>query len=130
MKNILKYFFPALLIILSTSTNVFCGQPRDYNVGIYQNPPLVFVDDNGHPKGIAIEILEYIAKAEKWNLAYVDGTWAECFERLHSGEIDILPGIAFSEERNERLDFNKEVIVSNNAQVSGHQYPHGASGKS
>jgi signal transduction histidine kinase/CheY-like chemotaxis protein len=82
-------------------------------VGIYENKPKVFVDSAGEPRGFFIDILNYIASKEGWQLDYVASTWEKNLEKLEKAEIDLLLDIAESEGRAESFDFNKEIIFSN-----------------
>ena len=86
-------------------------------VGVYNNKPLVFIDDTGTPKGIFIDILEYIAAQEQWDLQYVHGSWPECLDRLESGEIDLMTAIAFSDERAKKYNYTYEAVITNWGQV-------------
>lgn len=82
-------------------------------VGIYQNEPKVFINEKGKADGFFVEILNHIAAKEKWQIEYVFGTWPQCRQRLENGEIDLLMDIAFTEERDEIYDYNREVVLSN-----------------
>jgi ABC-type amino acid transport substrate-binding protein len=86
-------------------------------VGLYENKPLVFMDDNGRAKGIFIDILEYIAAKEQWDLEYIYGSWPECLDRLESGEIDLMTAIAFSKERAKKYNYTYETVITNWGQV-------------
>ncbi len=77
--------------------------PRVVRVGIYQNPPKVFLDEGTRPRGIFVDILEDIARTHGWRLEYRPGTWNELLRRLESGDIDILPDVARSAHREERI---------------------------
>ncbi|MCK5842666.1 MAG: transporter substrate-binding domain-containing protein, partial [Candidatus Sabulitectum sp.] len=90
---------------------------REVRVGIYENYPKVFTTDQGEPSGIFVDILESIANDEGWTLQYIHGNWAECLERLESGEIDLMMDVAYSDARDEIYDFCDNNIVSNWAQV-------------
>jgi ABC-type amino acid transport substrate-binding protein/nitrogen-specific signal transduction histidine kinase/ActR/RegA family two-component response regulator len=79
-------------------------------VGAYENHPKIYTNENGVLTGIFPDILENIAIREDWELEYVPGTLAQCFERLERNEIDIMVDVAFSEKRNEKYDFNRETI--------------------
>jgi PAS domain S-box-containing protein len=81
-------------------------------VGIYDNKPLVFTGSDGKVEGFLIDILEYIADIEGWQIKYVPGYLAECLERLERGEIDLLVGIEYSRERNRIYDFTYEDSLS------------------
>ncbi|WP_457590906.1 transporter substrate-binding domain-containing protein [Geoglobus sp.] len=82
------------------------------NVGIYSNPPLVFYE-NGEAKGLFIDLLEYIAEKEGWELEYTYSTFPILIEKLEKGEIDLLPDVAYSEERSKVLSFSNETVISN-----------------
>ena len=94
-----------LLFLLNIS--IFSGPAladnRVVKIGVYENAPKVFTSPSGKPSGIFIDIIEYIAKKENWNLQYVKGTWAEGLDRLETGKIDLMPDVAFSAEREKKL---------------------------
>jgi hypothetical protein len=73
--------------------------------------------ENGRPDGIFIDILEYIAEKEGWKLEYVFGTWAEGLDRLQMGGIDLMPDVAFTEQRNKIFSFHKIPVLSSWYQV-------------
>ena len=93
---------------------------KTIKVGIYQNKPKVFVDSAGEPQGFFIDILNYIASKEDWQLEYIASTWEKNLEKLERAEIDLLLDIAESEGRAESFDFNKEIIFQ--AAVFGFQF--------
>lgn len=80
-------------------------------VGIYNNPPIVFVDDNGTPQGVYVDTLNAIAAREDCRLDYVYGPWSELLEKIQKNEIDVLTAIAYSAERDAYLDFNQEALA-------------------
>ena len=106
---ILVVFIPGSLFASDTTVKV----------GIYQNKPKVFIDSSGEPQGFFIDILNYIASKEGWQLEYVASTWEENLEKLEKAEIDLLLDVAESVGRDELFDFNKEIIFSNWATVYG-----------
>ncbi|MGE0085757.1 MAG: transporter substrate-binding domain-containing protein [Desulfococcaceae bacterium] len=87
--------------------------PDTIRVGAYENPPKVFTDAQGRVSGIFPDLLRVIAAQEKWNIAYVHGSWEECLQRLETGDIDIMPDVAYSEERSQKYDFSQESIFIN-----------------
>lgn len=90
---------------------------RTISVGIYQNEPKVFTNRSGAPSGIFVDLLEHIAKAEGWQLRYVEGTWVEGLTRLASGEIDLMPDVAYTAEREQVFSFHHEPVLSSWSQV-------------
>lgn len=79
-------------------------------VGIYENQPKIFTDDAGKPAGFWPDIIGYIASQEGWTLEYRHGTWTECLEMLENNEIDIMPDVAYTEERNDKYAFSHETV--------------------
>ncbi len=86
-------------------------------VGVYENPPKVFTSPSGKPAGIFIDILEYISERENWHLKYIPGTWAEGLNRLEKGEINLLPDVAHSPEREKKFTFHQVPVLSSWFQV-------------
>jgi signal transduction histidine kinase/ABC-type amino acid transport substrate-binding protein len=114
-------FFLLLSIVLLP---VFCsltpfasGDDRIVNVGVYENAPKIFVSESGKPAGIFIDIIEEIASSEGWRLHYVSGSWGEGLDRLERGEIDLMPDVAYTSERQEIYAFHKEPVLSSWFQV-------------
>jgi signal transduction histidine kinase/DNA-binding response OmpR family regulator len=86
-------------------------------VGVYQNKPKVFINQDEVVQGFYIDILEEIARREGWSVRYLQGTWSQCLNRLERGEIDLLVDVAYSRERARLFDFNQETVLSNWAQI-------------
>ena len=80
-------------------------------VGVYDNYPKIYKDENGEIKGFWADITNYIAEQENWNLEYVYGTWEDGLTRLENGEIDIMVDVAESEERKKIYEFNEETVL-------------------
>ncbi|NIA55074.1 EAL domain-containing protein [Massilia sp. TW-1] len=80
--------------------------PALVRVGVYDNSPKLFVDGNGHAAGILIDLLDKTAAAEGWTVQYVPCTWAACVAQLARGEIDLLPDVAYTEERARMFAFH------------------------
>jgi PAS domain S-box-containing protein len=89
---------------------VFADDSIKLRVGLYENNPKIFTDKNGDAAGFWPEIIEYIASEEGWEIEYVPGTWAECLNRLANNEIDIMPDVAYTEERAALYDFSNETV--------------------
>jgi PAS domain S-box-containing protein len=86
-------------------------------MGVYQNRPLLFKDNDGNIKGIFADILAYIADEEDWNIEYVNGSWSQGLQNLKSADIDILGPIAYSQERKKDYDFTYENVLTNWGQI-------------
>lgn len=90
---------------------------RTVTVGVYENAPKVFTSESGRPSGIFIDIIENIAKNEGWDLRFKSGTWAEGMNRLATGEIDLMPDVAYTAERERQYSFHKIPVLSVWSQV-------------
>lgn len=103
----------AIILCLLAATS-WAGEMA-YRVGIYQNPPLAFLDEAGVPSGLFPELLN--AAMSGTTLEYVPCDWAGCLRKLESGEIDLLAPIAFTPERGQNFDFLETTILSNWGQI-------------
>ncbi|HHH13821.1 MAG TPA: transporter substrate-binding domain-containing protein, partial [Thiolapillus brandeum] len=101
-----------LLLLLLAWALPSTPEVRTVSVGVYQNSPKVFIDEQGRPAGFFIELLEGVAAREGWRLHYVPCEWKRCLELLEEGEIQLMPDVAFSRERERRFAFGREVALS------------------
>ena len=81
-------------------------------VGIYDNEPKVFFNLKGVPAGIFVDILEEIKKSESWEIDYVSCQWSDCLKQLKNGELDIMPDVAYTLEREKKFLFSDEAFLS------------------
>jgi PAS domain S-box-containing protein len=107
--------FPCLfilfLILFLHFSQLLAATPL--HVGVYENKPLVFQDEDGSWQGLCIDLLKNIAAREDWELEYVPGTWNQCLHRLQSGQIDLQVAIGWSAERARRFSFSLEPVFIN-----------------
>ena len=76
-------------------------------VGVYHNPPKIFIDEDGTPSGILGELLEEIAEQRGWDLVTVSCHWQECLDALRSGRIDLMPDVALTPQRAQIYDVHE-----------------------
>ncbi|WP_455211765.1 PAS domain S-box protein [Kaarinaea lacus] len=86
-------------------------------VGVFDNYPIVFKNKEGNIRGIAIDTLEQVAKQHGWQLHYEHNAWSNVFNRTRTGELDLLVGIAYTQERTQDFQFTQETLISNWAVV-------------
>ncbi len=85
---------------------------REVTVGIYQNAPKYFLAEDGKASGFFGELFDHIADKEGWKTTYVPCSWKRCLEMTEEGKIDLMLDVAYNEERVQRFDFNREIILS------------------
>jgi len=100
----------SLLYVSFFSLAVSADNSITVKVGLYENSPKIFTDEKGNAAGFWPPIIEYIASREGWEIEYVPGTWTECLTRLENNEIDIMPDVAYTEERGTLYDFSNEIV--------------------
>jgi len=88
----MKLFFTILFFL----TTIIASETKEFRVGIYNNPPKIFLDVNNKPSGFFVDILDEIASKEKWHLKYVKCEWRECLLMLEEAKIDIMPDVAYT----------------------------------
>jgi PAS domain S-box-containing protein len=86
-------------------------------VGIYENNPKIFTNEKGNSSGFWPDIISYIALKEGWKIDYVHGTWAESLQRLENKDIDMMPDVAFNQERASVYVFSSETVYTSWTQV-------------
>lgn len=82
-------------------------------VGLYENRPALFTDEKGEAAGVFVDVVEDVAAREGWRVVFVRGKWTECLRMLAAKEIDLLPAIAFSQERGRKYDFTEVATLEN-----------------
>jgi len=74
-------------------------------------PPGAFLDERGLPRGLAVDVLSEVARAEGWELEWVPCSGQECVGLMRQERVDVLPFIAQTGERAEFLDFSRRKYV-------------------
>lgn len=70
-------------------------------------PPYEYLDRDGKPAGFAVDLTRAIAEVMGFDVRIILGSsWTGMRDALERGEVDILQGISYSEERDRTLDFS------------------------
>lgn len=106
----MKVLIPLLIIFVIPFYSI---SQTNIVVGVSENPPLVFKnEESGKATGLFIDVLEYIAQRESWTLEYRYGSFNQNLEWLEAGEIDIMPDLAFSKERQNVFLFHGKPLLN------------------
>jgi len=89
-------------------------------VGLYENAPKIYRDKDGQPAGLFVELLDAIARKEGWHLQYVPCQWSDCLARLETGQLDLMPDVAYTPERGRLFDFHAVPVAHSWSQVYKH----------
>jgi len=107
LKRLPLLAFTLALLALVPSAPALAGMP--VRVGVHNFEPLLS-SEHGHAQGFFVDMLRDTAEREHWELIFVPGAWDECLERLKSGQIDLLPGMAQTTERDQDFRFSEDFL--------------------
>lgn len=96
---------------VSTVSSQIENRSSTIKVGVYQNPPKIFTNEKGEPDGIFIDLIQEIATENDLNLEYTYGEWTDLMDMLKRGEIDLMPDVAFSNERDSIYNLNSIPVL-------------------
>lgn len=74
--------------------------------GDHYHPPYEFLDQDGQPAGYNVELTRAIAEVMGLEVNIVLGEWADMRQGLEDGQVDILQGMSYSQERTQVFDFS------------------------
>ncbi|MFW5991705.1 MAG: HD domain-containing phosphohydrolase [Halanaerobiaceae bacterium] len=114
-----KYYIPLFpfTMIYFLFNGALDSSNETIKVGTYSNEPVVFRNTMGEIDGFFSDILEKIAEEKGWEIEYVHGSWGEGLQRLSNNEIDIMTGIAYTEERDRFYEFPEEGFITTWGQI-------------
>ncbi|PLX84987.1 MAG: hypothetical protein C0617_05915 [Desulfuromonas sp.] len=105
------------MLLILPAFSVSAQAERTVRVGVYQYLPMLALGADGQAQGVFPDLLGQIARQEGWQLEYVPGTWNELLQRLRKRQIDILPCVAFTPQREKEFAFSRQIVLSNWGQV-------------
>lgn len=102
-----------LLTLLCSSFSSFAvsgavetGQTQKVRVGWYHSDHFQEgAAAHNRKSGYSYEYLQYIANYAGWEYEYVSGGWSELYNALINGEIDLLAGLSYTDERAALIDY-------------------------
>ena len=112
VQNIMNFKFCYIIfctiicfIVLSVPASAKENSDNVIRVGSFEETYNV-VNENGERSGYGYEYLQDIAGYAGWTYKYITSDWKNCFTQLENGEIDILGGISYTDERAEKMLFS------------------------
>lgn len=74
--------------------------------GDYNYPPWEYVDQNGNPSGFVVELTKAIAREMDLDVKFYFSDWSDVMEKLRNGNINVVQGMFYSEDRTEEFSFS------------------------
>ena len=112
VQNIMNFKFCYIIfctiicfIVLSVPTFAKENSDNVIRVGSFEETYNT-VNEKGERSGYGYEYLQDIAGYAGWTYKYITSDWKNCFTQLENGEIDILGGISYTDERAENMLFS------------------------
>ncbi|MFO7728366.1 MAG: transporter substrate-binding domain-containing protein [Desulfonatronovibrio sp.] len=99
---------PLLFLILVFQAPVITAQegpPPVLSAAEIDYPPFSFVDDTGRASGFSVELLRAAMSAMDREVTFRTGTWSEVRGWLETGQVEALPLVGRTPEREEFFDF-------------------------
>ncbi len=90
---------------------------RTIRAGLYENAPKIYSDANGNAVGFWPDLLESIAADENWEIVWVRCSWNACLDLLKQGQIDLMPDVALTDERNAIFTFSNQTVLTSWSRV-------------
>ena len=135
MKRVLKGLFLLLLILGSLVSAVSFSAAADgaeahqrVRVGWYISERFQEGDAaQARKRGYSYEYLQDVANYTGWEYEYVPGGWSELYDALLAGEIDLLAGLSYTEERAALMQYPAyEMALSPTISINGPGMPRSA----
>lgn len=104
-----------ICLLLFGSFAAYGAQPEDgetVKIGYYQSKD--FQEGDGVKtlhRGYSYEYLQKVASYTGWQYEYVSGDWSSLYDKLLKGEIDMMAGVAYSEERSRQILYPQQEIL-------------------
>ena len=97
-----------LVVLLGTlPVTAFAAEPTELlRVGWYTDSYHT-VHDNGERSGYGYEYEQAVAAYTGWRYDYVEGGWSELLDKLQTGEIDLMGGVSYTDERAQVMLFSE-----------------------
>ncbi|MBF0253212.1 MAG: transporter substrate-binding domain-containing protein [Candidatus Omnitrophica bacterium] len=106
IKRKLIFFGFLFVFFFSFSSNLLADEHRIVRAGSeYDYPPFCIVNDKGDADGFSVELLRESLRVVGFDVIFKVGPWAKIKEELKDGQIDVLPLVARSPEREVIYDF-------------------------
>lgn len=105
------------LLLLGVWAQQTAAYGATVRVGVYDNPPKIFMGADGQPDGIFGQMIKELAKVHDWQIKPVRCEWQDCLQAVQGGDIDLMPDVALTPERGQLYQFGREPALHSWSQV-------------
>ncbi len=131
MKQMMKTLLCILWVVMMANQDV-AAQPTsapetipNYRIGYFYTPPLSFKDPQGQPTGLAIDLMNEVARQHQFEIEWVYGDFPELITMMKAQTLDALTSVGYSAERAEFMDYSRlnfsnvwgQVFLPSNSRV-------------
>jgi len=78
-------------------------------------PPYEYLDEDGRPAGFSIDLIRAVGEVMDLEVEIRLGRWDDVRADLSAGRTDVITGMFYSRERDEKLDFSIPTVVIHHA---------------
>lgn len=104
-KKILAFILFSTLQFIS-SINLFSQEKQIVKVAVMDYPNYLTIDNSGNVSGYVYEYLKEIQKYTNWEYEFVKMSFEESTKKIVTGEVDLVPGNQYTEERANIWDYS------------------------
>lgn len=104
-----------LLLLVATNVFAFAGKESIVVGGNHNYPPYEFIDSNGQPAGMTVDLIRAIGDVMGMNVTIKLDEWGKIREELMNGTIDMTLGINQTAERDKLFDYSTPTTVVQHA---------------
>ena len=95
-----------LALLLPMPAKAEAAESKVVRVGWYEDSYNI-TGENGQRSGYGYEYEQAVAAYTGWTYEYVKAGWSDLLEMLENGEIDLMAGISYTDERAEKMLFSE-----------------------
>ncbi|MCB1583319.1 MAG: GGDEF domain-containing protein, partial [Xanthomonadales bacterium] len=88
------------------------GAVVQYKIGYFDTFPLSFRNQQSQADGLIVEILNEIARQEKFDIEWIYGNFSDLMEMMKNHQLDGMVSTAYSNQRAQFLEFSKNSFAN------------------
>ena len=100
-------------LFLGIQVNADAGEQKTVKIGYYEAHDFQEGADYSAAKsGYSYEYIQKVASYTGWRYQYVYGEWKDLYEKLKTGEIDLMAGISYDDDRVNSMLFPEYEMIN------------------